>query len=220
MTSAKSPKEIRSGQMREVRVATSDDGSHTVSGYAILYNSPSVDLGGFTEIVAPGALTRTLKENPDVLCLRDHKQELLLGRTLSETLVLEDDQVGLRFTCNLPATTAANDLAESLKRGDIDACSFMFCMQNDTWSQDAQGKILRTLLDIDLQEVSIVSFPAYPDTSAALRSAPAEIRSAMALAAVPHPAPVPAPVVVDDGEAARYHQHLGLKLRLLEMTNS
>jgi HK97 family phage prohead protease len=97
--------------------------------------------------VAPGALTRTLTENPDVLCLRDHKQELLLGRTTSGTLTLNPDQTGLKFTCSLPATSSGNDLAESLRRGDIDSCSFGFSVANDLWSTDAQGNARRALLD-------------------------------------------------------------------------
>jgi HK97 family phage prohead protease len=170
-------REIRTVTMREVRVSMAEDGTHTVSGYAIVYNASSTDLGGFTETIVPGALTRTLLENPDVLCLRDHKPELLLGRTTSGTLSLSEDQIGLKFTCTLPKTSAATDLAESLSRGDIDACSFGFVTQNDTWTQDANGDVIRNLLDIDLFEVSIVSFPAYMQTSASLRSAPIEIRS-------------------------------------------
>jgi uncharacterized protein len=170
-------REIRSIPAKELRVVTRDDGSRAVTGYAILYNSQSVDLGGFREIVAPGSLTRTLRENPDVLCLRDHKSELVLGRTVAGTLTLEDQPTGLSFTVTLPNTTAASDLAESLSRGDVDGCSFGFCVCNDTWLDDSEGNIIRTLLDIDLYEISVTSFPAYPATTAALRTAPHEIRS-------------------------------------------
>jgi uncharacterized protein len=170
-------REVRSITAAEYRVSTNADGSKIVSGYAIRYNSQSVDLGGFKEIVARGALTRTLKESPDVLCLRDHKSELLLGRTLSGTLTLEDQPAGLRFTVNLPATTAGNDLAESLSRGDIDSCSFGFSVQEDEWTPLGQRPAVRTVLDLDLYEISITSFPAYQSTSAALRSAPVEIRN-------------------------------------------
>lgn len=211
--------EIRSAPIREVRVATSDDGTHSVSGYAIVYNSQSVDLGGFAEIVAPGSLTRTLKDSPDVLCLRDHKQELLLGRTTAGTLTLVEDQMGLNFTCNLPATTTGNDLAESLRRGDIDSCSFGFCVANDTWNQDANGAIIRTLLDVDLFEISVVSFPAYESSSASLRSAPVEIRSA--IEASRNPVVVPVIAVLDESAVASHalsHQRSKLALRLLELS--
>lgn len=174
--------ELRSATIKEVRVATADDGSHSVSGYAILFNSDSVVMfapskGLFTETVNPGALTRTLVENPDILCLRDHKQELLLGRTTSGTLTLRTDATGLYFTCSLPATSSGNDIAESLRRGDIDSCSFGMNVVDDVWSHDGQGNVRRTILDLDLFEISIVSFPAYEATSAALRTAPIEVRT-------------------------------------------
>src|SRR5215469_3192801 len=90
-------KELRYLPARELRVQTSPDGTRTLSGYAIVYNSLSNDLGGFTEIVAPGAVTESLANNPDVLCLRDHDSSILLGRTKSKTLTLTEDSVGLRF---------------------------------------------------------------------------------------------------------------------------
>jgi uncharacterized protein len=170
-------REIRSIPAAEFRVSTNSDGSKTVGGFAILYNSQSVDLGGFKEIVAPGAVTRTLQENPSILCLRDHRTELLLGRTSAGTLTLDDQPTGLNFTVKLPATSAGNDLAESLARGDIDGCSFGFTVRNDVWNDTADGTILRTLLDLDLYEISITSFPAYTSTTAALRSAPVEMRN-------------------------------------------
>ncbi|ADW69006.1 HK97 family phage prohead protease [Granulicella tundricola] len=172
--------EVRTAPLKEVRVETNATGGHTVSGYAIVFNSESVDLGGFIEVVAPTALNRTLTGNPDVLCLRDHKQEFLLGRTTAGTLNLAPDDTGLHFTCNLPNTTVANDLAESLRRGDIDSCSFGFSVVSDAWTTDGNGNDRRTLLDLDLFEISIVSFPAYESTSASLRTAPPEVRARVA----------------------------------------
>ena len=164
---------------QSIEVRANADGSKTVSGIAAPFNSQSVDLGQFFEVIAPGAFTRTLKENPDVLCLRDHKQEYLLGRTTSGTLTLKEDMsAGLRFTVNLPNTTQANDLAESLRRGDIDSCSFGFVTVKDDWRVLPDSDVLlRVLQDVDLFEISIVSFPAYPDSKAALRSVPAALRS-------------------------------------------
>ena len=177
--------ETRSSRIEDVRVSTAEDGSHSVSGYAIVFNSPSVDLGGFTEIVAPGALARTLLENPDVLCLRDHKPEMLLGRTKAGTLSLSTDDKGLRFTCNLPNTTTANDLAANLQRQDIDSCSFGMQVVDDKWVSDSAGNVVRTLLDINVFEISVVSFPAYEATSASIRTAPLEIRSLLESRAEP-----------------------------------
>lgn len=160
---------------KELRVQTSPDGSRTISGFAIVYNSPSQDLGGFTEIVAPGAVTESLRNSPDILCLRDHAVSLLMGRTTSKTLTLTDDAIGLRFSCRLPDTTQASDLATSIDRGDLSGVSFGFVTEEDKWVADEQGNVVRTLLKITLYEISPCSFPAYSASS--VRSCPPELRS-------------------------------------------
>jgi HK97 family phage prohead protease len=144
---AKREQEIRTLATREFRVATSEDGTRTLSGI-IPYNSLSVDLGGFTELIAPGAFAGVLGPDADILCLRDHKPELLMGRTKSKTLSLSDSVDGLRFTCKLPKTTQASDLAESVDRGDLDATSFGFYTLDDKWAADAAGNVVPIRLQL------------------------------------------------------------------------
>ena len=160
---------------RELRVQTSPDGSRVINGFALVYNSPSQDLGGFVEIVAPGAATDSLRNNPDVLCLRDHNPEILLGRTTSKTLTLSDEPTGLRFSCRLPNNTDGANLAESIDRGDLSGVSFGFVTEEDRWAADKDGNVVRTLLKITLFEISPCSFPAYSASS--VRSCPPELRS-------------------------------------------
>jgi uncharacterized protein len=167
--------EIRALHTVELRATTNEDGTHTLSA-TIPYNSASYDLGGFTERIAPGAFASALKANADVLCLRDHDSKLLMGRTKSGTLTLRDTKDGLQYTCKLPNTTPANDLFESVSRGDLDSTSFGFITNIDDW-MNTNGKVVRTLLDVELLEVSPCSFPAYPATAVSVRSCPAEIRS-------------------------------------------
>lgn len=153
---------------------TSPDGSRTISG-VIFYNQPSSDLGGFTEILAPGVFADSI--NGDVLCLRDHDQKLLMGRTKSKTLTLTDDSIGLRFRCKLPDTSQASDLATSIERGDLDGVSFGFQTIEDRWVSDSEGNVIRTLLKVNLLEISPCSFPAYPSSTVSVRSCPATLRS-------------------------------------------
>src|ERR1035438_3547641 len=80
-------REVRTLKTTEFRIATAEDGSRTLSGL-IPYNAPSCDLGGFTELIAPSAFAGALAPGADVLCLRDHLPELLMGRTKSKTLSL------------------------------------------------------------------------------------------------------------------------------------
>jgi HK97 family phage prohead protease len=157
-------------------VRTTTEGSKQIEGYAIVWNSPSVDLGGFTEICSTNMLDRTLKQSPDILALRDHKQELLLGRTTAGTLELRTDAKGLCFTITLPKTAIGDDTAENVRVGNLSGVSFGFSTVEDSWDVGADGKVVRTLLDVDLFEISPTSFPAYGDTSVSTRSCPAELR--------------------------------------------
>jgi hypothetical protein len=173
-------KEIRSFTAAQpFSVRTLADGTKQVGGYAIVWNSRSLDLGGFTEICSPNMLTRTLRENPDVLALRDHKQELLLGRTTAGTLELKTDSTGLAFTISLPKTQIGDDTAENVRLRNLTGCSFGFSVaeNGDAWAVDGSGNVTRTLLDVDLYEVSVTSFPAYQTTSVDARSRAAEMRS-------------------------------------------
>jgi uncharacterized protein len=172
-------KEVRYLPARELRATTNADGSRTLSGYAAVFNSLSVDFGGWQEMIAPGAFTRSLMSSPDVVCLRDHDNAILLGRTSSKTLTLEQDATGLRFDCALPNTTQAADLAVLMDRGDINGCSFAFICNMDDWKTTGDGVTVRTIIEAELYDVSVVTQPAYPDTSASLRSAPKEIRSTL-----------------------------------------
>jgi HK97 family phage prohead protease len=162
-------REFRFIAARELRVAKSDDGKRTLSGYAAVFNSLSADLGGWREQILPGAFSKCLASNPDIVCLRDHNPSMILGRTTAGTLRVSQDEIGLRFECDLPDTTQANDLVTSLERGDLNGCSFgMFC-QNDNWHED-NGITVRDVMEADVFDCSVVTYPAYPATSVAVRS--------------------------------------------------
>lgn len=184
----------------ELRVTASDDG-RTLEGL-IPYSSPSVDLGGFTEIIAPGAFAAALGADADVRALLNHDSTLLLGRTKSSTLTLTDSPEGLRYRLKLPNTTAGNDLAEQVSRGDLEATSFGFCCHKESWAVADDGTTIRTLQEVELFEVSPTGDPAYPDASVALRSIPDEIRSRIEQSKTEQPSE-PAPAVDEDTENLR-----------------
>lgn len=156
----------------ELRVERDQDGNPTkITGYAARFNKDSVDFGGFIERIKPGAFTNTLKTS-DVRALVNHDPNLLLGRTKSETLSLVENKRGLKFSVDLPDNTAARDAAESIKRRDMDGCSFSFRIVGEEWHEGKDGEPdVRTLLEVDpLYDVGPVTYPAYPDTSVAVRS--------------------------------------------------
>lgn len=141
-----------------------------IVGYAAKFApNRSQDLGGFIEQIDPQAFTRTLAENADVRALIDHNPSLILGRTVSGTLRLSTDSTGLLVEITPPDTSYARDLMVSLERGDVTQMSFAFVTKQDTWAKEGTSNI-RTLLDVDLHDVSAVTYPAYLDTEVGLRS--------------------------------------------------
>ncbi|EAC4521943.1 HK97 family phage prohead protease [Listeria monocytogenes] len=135
----------------------------TLTGYASVFNSSTMISDWFEETIEQGAFARAISDNNDIRCLFNHDWSHVLGRTKAGTLRLEEDDHGLKFEVTLPNTTVARDLVESLKRGDINQCSFGFIPVQETWNYDSDP-ITRVITDVDLMEVSIVSLPAYEDT--------------------------------------------------------
>jgi uncharacterized protein len=140
-----------------------------ISGYAAVFNSKTSIGDFFEEVIAPGAFARSISENGDIRALFNHNWDHVLGRTKNGTLKVEEDNRGLKFEVELPYTSLARDLAESLRRGDINQCSFGFFATNDTWDYAVEPAI-RTLNEVELYEISVVSIPAYEDTEVSLRS--------------------------------------------------
>ena len=144
------------------------DESRLIHGYAAVFNSLSQVMWGFREQIAPGAFAESLAD--DIRALWNHDTGRVLGRTKSGTLRLEEDAVGLRIEVDAPSSAEAE--LESIERGDVDQMSFGFKTLEDTWSEDEDGMLIRTLKKLKLFEVSPVTFPAYTATSVALRDLP------------------------------------------------
>jgi len=139
---------------------------NTVVGYAAVFDSPSVDMG-FTEYVTRGAFTKTLKDGADVRLLLDH-EGAPLARTKSGTLRLAEDERGLRVEADLdPLNPLAQTVLSALRRGDMNQMSFAFRTIRDQWSSD---RSVRELREVQLYDVSVVTFPAYESTVAEVRA--------------------------------------------------
>lgn len=166
-------REYRKISASELRVATRAEGNTekvVVEGYGALFDVEA-DLYWFREIIRPGAFAGTLK-TADVRALFNHDPNLVLGRNKAGTLRLREDARGLRYDFDPPATAAANDVVELLRRGDVTQSSFGFRTLKDRWTfgDDPNEPALRELLEVELFDVSPVTFPAYPDTVVGIRS--------------------------------------------------
>ena len=157
-----------------------DDAKMQVSGYAAAFNARSRDLGGFTEIIRPGAFKRSLDRGDDVFCLINRDPNQVLGRRANGTLEVEEDSYGLKFRCTLnPNSQMARDAYAAIKRGDYSECSFAFTVDpedGDDWTdieENGKRSARRSLKNVTLMDVSAVAYPAYSGnvTSVGARSA-------------------------------------------------
>ena len=154
--------------------AGGESGAPMISGYAAVFDTETVIGGkdwGFREKIAKGAFTEALKSS-DVRALFNHDGEYVLGRTKSGTLRLTEDDRGLKVEIDPPDTQDARDLITKMQRGDIDQMSFAFTMEGGIQTWDETGDMpLRIIEKVgELLDVSVVTFPAYPETEAAARS--------------------------------------------------
>lgn len=148
-----------------------DDNGITLTGYASTFNQP-YDMGWYMETVDPGAFSRTLGRSPDVRLLINHAG-LPLARSTSGTLTLDTDSHGLRVEASLdPTDPDVASLAPKMRRGDLSQMSFGFRVDGkdgDAWNSDLSERTLRQL-DLNDGDVSVVTYPANPGTSAGLRT--------------------------------------------------
>lgn len=162
-------KEIRARQIKLETRSVNDQ--PMISGYAIVFNESSEDLGGFIESIAPSALDGV--DLSEVLCLYNHDTSNILARSDSGNLVLNVDDKGLYFEAALADTTLARDVLENVKAGNIKGCSFGFTVEEAEWiwSEQSGDTDIRRINKIkQLYEITLTPIPAYQDTSVSQRS--------------------------------------------------
>ena len=163
-------KEVRTYNAKiEFRAAEDGQESRKITGYAAVFDKYSEEMWGFYERIKPGAFAEVLTD--DVRALFNHDCNHVLGRSRAGTLSVKEDENGLAVEIELPDTQTARDLCTSMERGDIDQMSFAFTVAESDWDAEHDGKPVRTINKIKrLYDVSVVTVPAYPDTSADVRA--------------------------------------------------
>jgi HK97 family phage prohead protease len=164
----------------ELRAPEAEGKPQKVRGYAALFGKRSENLGGADyqvfEVIDPGAFDDVLGN--DVRCLFNHNPDMVLARSKAGkgTLAIGVDSTGLWYEFEPPATCCGEDLAESMKRGDVDQSSFAFTVAKDgqDWTEERKGDgpvvAVRAIKKVArLYDVSPVTYPAYPDTTAVMR---------------------------------------------------
>lgn len=143
------------------------DGEMYISGYFAVFNSEYEVWPGAVESVADTAFDGALAD--DIRCLIDHETRLVLGRNKAGTLTLKTDTRGLWGEVKInPNDQDAVNLYERVKRGDVDQCSFGFDILDEEF-EDRGDMVKWMIKKVKLYEVSVVTFPAYEETSVSAR---------------------------------------------------
>lgn len=166
----------------ELRAAPEGNtGPGTLTGYAVVFNSESRDLGGFTETIDPGAFATTGEGiaqtidtvvNGRVIARLNHDSNNLIGTTDAGTLRLFVDEVGVRYEVDLPDTSYGRDISVLAARGDLSYSSFAFrpLPNGCTWRENDNGALVQVVNAAVLVDIAPVADPAYWDSSTGLRS--------------------------------------------------
>ena len=156
----------------ELEVRTEDDGSMRISGYAALFNKRSDDLGGFVEILRPGCFRKALEKQPDIKALFNHDPSTIFARSKNGTLTVEENQTGLKFEAVLnPEDDDGKRIYNKVKSGLIDQCSFAFGVSEEGQRWTEGNPMQREILEVGLlADVSVVTNPAYPQTTVQARA--------------------------------------------------
>ena len=163
--------QTRFWNLDELRVEARAEKPPVIIGHAALFNNMTTIGNSFYEVIAPGAFSKTIKEG-DARCLWNHDMNFILGRVKSGTLRLSEDDKGLLIENDPPQTALINDMVlEPIRRKDVDQMSFSFDSVRTEWTEQENDLPIRKLLEVKLYDVAPVTFPAYPDTDVAVRSA-------------------------------------------------
>lgn len=139
-----------------------------IEGYFAVFNSPYQLWEGCEEVIAPGAFDDTL--DGDIRALTNHDTRLVLGRTKSGTLTLREDGKGLWGSIEINGNDQdAVNTHSRCERGDVDQASFGFFIESETREVLEDGTVRYTINKVQLLEVSVVTFPAYEETSVSAR---------------------------------------------------
>lgn len=180
------------------------NGRTVIRGMAAVFSSRSQNLGGFVEVLEPGAFDDVMRGSPDVFAKYNH--ERVIGRTKSGTMRLSVNERGLMYEIDPPQSAA--DVVELIERGDVTGSSFAFRVNpsDESWSKDSDGTMVRTIKKVSyLGDAGPVDTPAYLATETYVSKRALEMAAAEEM-----PEPAEHPVLTEpeadadaDGEEMR-----------------
>jgi len=157
-----------------VERAEADGDGLTFEGYAAVFDSPTeIDSweGNFVEVIQRGAFRKTLREQTPVLMFNHGDHPLIGSMPLGVITRAKEDARGLAISARLHDNWLIEPVRDAIAEGSVTGMSVRFRAIKDAWDRPTKGLPVRTLLELSVPELGPVVFPAYRETSAAVRSA-------------------------------------------------
>ncbi len=196
--------------MRSAEVRATDGAAAVIVGTPVVFNEESEDLGGFREIIVPGAFGAVADQSTPIY--QAHRSELVLGR-VGNTATAEERNDGIHITVTPPASAAW--VVDSIRRGDAPGMSFGFrtdywdpAMVNIQFDRERDVMIAKVMQGEIMEYSAGVAIPAYPQTDSEVRDRMVAMRSS----ALSDP-----DGVNDNPEVRRNLVHLALRARELSL---
>lgn len=167
-------KEERIVSLKEFRAYSEDDGKMRLSGYASVFDQPTVlftdDSGNeYREVIDKHAFDGC---DFSKCCLKyNHESSVpVLSRVRGGFMELRVDDYGLFFDATLFNTQTSRDIYEIVKEGGLTECSFAFTLADEGDAYD-RGSRTRTITRVaNLWDCAVVDNPAYGGTSVSARN--------------------------------------------------
>lgn len=159
----KDNREYRSIELRAIQ--DEEEKSYKVSGYATTFDSPYVmftDEEGneYKETISSKAFKEA--DMSDVIFLYNH-EGMVYARQKNGTLVVENDEHGMKVTADLGSTKQSRELFEAIESGLIDQMSWAFTVDADEYDKKTRTRTITKVRKV--YDVSAVSIPANDQTS-------------------------------------------------------
>lgn len=165
---------------KELR-ASAGDSDRKISMLVVPYEGAGANLGSFREVYQRGCFSQGLDNDPRALF--NHDEACVIGRTSAGTCRFWEDAEGVHVDADAPATTWADDLLVSMRRGDITQASAAFWILKERWEMRGSEKT-RVIEKARMREASVHSFAAYENTMATVAKPAIEVPSQPAMHAV------------------------------------
>jgi HK97 family phage prohead protease len=146
-------------------IATPEGKAPVLSGYALVWNVPSTDRGGYKVRLMPGSA----EFMQPTLGLYNHDSSDVLGNTENGTLRLMPDAFGVKFEMDLPDTQASRDVQELVGKKYVRGMSFRMAQKPQGEPVKENGETIFNARKFRVSEITVTGNPAFVTTNVQLQ---------------------------------------------------